>query len=83
MRSRQHCIQILILISDEAIVKMLIESGADVNAQGGEFGNALRAAMHSGYADIIEMLIDSGADVNAQAGPYASALETPLSCAAA
>jgi ankyrin repeat protein len=38
--------------------------GADVNAQGGEYGNALQAASSSGNQEIVELLIEMGADVN-------------------
>ena len=50
------------------VVRMLIESGVDVNAQGGVYGNALQAASHKGSEAIVKMLIESGADVNAQGG---------------
>ena len=57
----------------EAIVKMLIGNGADVNAQdvnaqGGCHGSALQIASRRGSEAIVKMLIGSGADVNAQGG---------------
>ena len=45
-------------------VKMLIKGGMDVNAQGGELGNALQAASRWGHAEIAQILLDNGADVN-------------------
>ena len=63
LRSRQRRYQ-----GFEAIVKMLIESGADVNAQGGIYGTALQIASERGSEAIVKMLIESGADVNAQGG---------------
>ncbi|SLM38718.1 ankyrin repeat domain containing protein [Lasallia pustulata] len=42
--------------------------GADVNAQGGEYGNALQAASERGHDQVVRMLLDKGADVNAQDG---------------
>ena len=45
---------------------MLLEKGADVNAQGGEYGNTLQAASRGGYKKLVQMLLDKGADVNAQ-----------------
>jgi len=40
---------------------MLMDAGADVNAQGGHFGNALQAASWGGYEEVVQMLIDAGA----------------------
>ena len=59
----------------EAIVKMLIESGADVNVQGGHYGSALQAASYRGSEAIVKILIESGADVNVQGGIYGSAIQ--------
>ena len=33
------------LFRSEAIVKLLLENGAEVNAMGGKYGNALQAAL--------------------------------------
>ncbi|KAK4166291.1 putative vegetative incompatibility protein, partial [Cladorrhinum sp. PSN259] len=54
--------------------QMLIEKGADVNAQGGCYGNALQTASWNGHKEIVHMLMDKGADVNAQGGFYGNAL---------
>ena len=59
---------------------MLLDAGADVNAQGGEHGSALQAASFSGHQRIVKMLLDAGADVNAQGGVFGSALQAALSC---
>jgi ankyrin repeat protein len=53
----------------------IIQNGADVNAQGGSYGNALQAASFKGYQEIIELLLDKGADVNAQGGSYGNSLQ--------
>ncbi|KAL5610522.1 hypothetical protein FOBRF1_006639 [Fusarium oxysporum] len=53
----------------------LMTEGADVNAQGGEYGNALQAASYRGHLQIVQMLLDRGADVNAQGGKYGDALQ--------
>jgi len=60
----------------EAIVQLLLDKGADVNAQlGGYFGSALAAAVRQGNEAIVRLLLDKGADVNAQlGGSYGSAL---------
>ncbi|KAK1621903.1 hypothetical protein BDP81DRAFT_387273, partial [Colletotrichum phormii] len=56
-------------------VQMLLDKGADVNAEGGEYGNALQAASSEGHDKIVQMLLDKGADVNAQRGEYGNALQ--------
>jgi len=58
-----------------AVTKALIELGADVNAQGGEYGNALQAASIRGGSATVELLLSKGADVNAQGGPHGNALQ--------
>lgn len=48
---------------------------ADVNAQGGEYGNALQAASYNGRTEVVKMLLDTKADVNSQGGAYGNALQ--------
>jgi ankyrin repeat protein len=55
-------------------VNDLIDKGADVNAKGGFFGNALGAASDCGYAEIVQLLLERGADVNAKGGFFGNAL---------
>ncbi|KAK0701084.1 Pfs, NACHT and ankyrin domain protein, partial [Lasiosphaeria miniovina] len=57
------------------VVQALLEKGADVNAQGGFYGNALQAAFSRGHDKIVQMLLEKGADVNAQGGLYGNALQ--------
>jgi hypothetical protein len=56
-------------------VKMLLEEGADVNAQAGHFGTALQAAAFGGHDQVVQRLLEEGADVNAQAGHFGTALQ--------
>ena len=42
-------------------MSLLLERGADVNAQGGECSNALQAASDGGHEKVVEMLIANGA----------------------
>ncbi|KAF2022276.1 hypothetical protein BU24DRAFT_405156 [Aaosphaeria arxii CBS 175.79] len=58
------------------IAILLLDKGANVNAQGGHYGNALQAALAKGY--IAMLLLDKGADVNAQGGFYGNALQAAL-----
>ena len=50
--------------------QLLLEHGADVNAQGGYFGNALDAAAEGGHEEFVLMLFKKGAKVRAQDGLY-------------
>jgi ankyrin repeat protein len=52
-----------------------VDRGADVNAQGGEYGNALQAAARKGNEAVVQLLVNRGADVNAQGGEYGNALQ--------
>ena len=68
----------LYLAAREGLQKVseeLLEMGADVNAQGGHYGNALQAASYNGHDQIVQRLLDKGADVNAQGGLYGNALQ--------
>ena len=56
-------------------MRFFLNKGADVNAQGGCFGNALQAAAWKGNIDAVRFLVDKGADVNAQGGMYGNALQ--------
>ncbi|OAG12718.1 ankyrin [Paraphaeosphaeria sporulosa] len=40
----------------------LINNGANVNAQGGGYGNALQAASYGGHEAIVKLLLDKGAE---------------------
>jgi hypothetical protein len=45
-----------------------VDAGADVNAEGGEYGYALQVASEDGHEKMVRMLLDAGADVNAEGG---------------
>jgi len=55
--------------------RVLLEYGADVNAQGGDYGTALQAASYGGHDRVVQRLLENGADVNAQGGHYGTALQ--------
>jgi ankyrin repeat protein len=61
-------------LGHDKILQMLVDRGADVNAQGGYYGSVLRAASAQGHEKVVQMLLDAGADVNAQDEHYGSAL---------
>lgn len=62
-------------VGREEAVQMLFDEGADVNAEGGEYGNALQAASYRGCERVVQMLLDKGAKVNVQGGKYGNALQ--------
>lgn len=43
---------------------LLLDQGADVKAQGGEYGNAIQAASNGSHKRVVQMLLDQGGDVN-------------------
>ncbi|KAM0347574.1 hypothetical protein ACHAP4_011295 [Fusarium culmorum] len=53
----------------------LMTEGADVNAQGGQYGNALQAASYRGHLKVVQLLLEKEADINAQGGEYGNALQ--------
>ncbi|KIW21484.1 hypothetical protein PV08_02064 [Exophiala spinifera] len=59
----------------EKVVELLLGKGANVNAQGGIYGNALQAASYHGREKVVRLLLSKGADVNAQGGECGSALQ--------
>jgi ankyrin repeat protein len=56
------------------VVEVLLEMNSDVNAQSGQYGNALQAVSAGGHKEVATLLLDKGADVNAQGGQYSNAL---------
>ena len=66
------------------VVQLLLDEGADVNAQVGNYGYALQAAMAAKYTlhdylvEVVQLLLDKGADVNAQGGMYGNALQAAV-----
>jgi len=57
------------------LVKVLVtELGADVNAQGGDYGTALIAAVLFNQKEVVSLLLQHGARVNAEGGLFGTAL---------
>jgi ankyrin repeat protein len=57
-----------------AVVQLLLDYGAKVNALGGVYGTALQAAAYRGSFDIAKLLLENGADVNIFGGIGGTAL---------
>ncbi|KAJ8112693.1 hypothetical protein OPT61_g5001 [Boeremia exigua] len=59
-----------------SVTTLLINRGADINAQGGRYGNALQATCYDhGDERIVRLLLGKGANVNAQGGDFGNALQ--------
>ena len=59
------------------IVKLLIDNGADVDAQPKYGDTALVDAIYEGHTEIVKLLVDKGADVNVKNKfGYTALLET-------
>jgi len=52
--------------SRKAVVALLLDKGADVNAKGRENSTPLHMAAAMGHKDVVALLLDKGADVNAK-----------------
>lgn len=65
---------------DKRIVQLLLDNGADVNAEcpGDTSITALQAASASGRVDIAKLLLDNGAEANIPGGLYGNALLTAV-----
>ncbi len=57
-----NTLEIASLHGHKQIIELLLEKGADVNAQGGCCGNALQAASFKGHKEVVELLLEKGAD---------------------
>jgi ABC-type phosphate/phosphonate transport system substrate-binding protein len=72
--SRTTALQAALAGGHDKIVEMLLAKDADVNTQGGYYGNVLQAASAGGYIKIVEMLLAKNVDVNPQGGVFRNAL---------
>lgn len=59
------------LYGHDTVVRLLLDKDADVNAQGGLYGNALYAASSRGHEQIVRLLLGKDADVNSNCGSVA------------
>ncbi|KAF3053587.1 hypothetical protein E8E11_011942 [Didymella keratinophila] len=63
------------LLGLDTITKLLLDQGAEVNTQGGRYGNALHAASLKGHEQVVRTLLEAGADVDAQSQDYGNPLQ--------
>lgn len=60
------------------LIERLLDLGADINASGGSYGNALQRACRNGDIHLVKVLLDKGADVNVTDGKNKGALQYSL-----
>src|SRR5947209_3250242 len=58
-----------------SFARKLVELGADVNSQGGRYGNPLQAAALTGNSEIVRLLLERKAKVNARGGYFGNPLQ--------
>jgi ankyrin repeat protein len=58
------CLEQAAAQGDTAIVGLLLDHGAKINALAGKLESALRAALWNGRLDVLKLLLNRGADVN-------------------
>jgi ankyrin repeat protein len=73
--SSSNSLQVASLKGEYQFVKLILDKGANINAQDGYYGNALQAASQGGHMRVVKMLLDAGADTNAQGRYYGNALQ--------
>lgn len=61
-----------------AIVRLLVDKGADCNSDNGKIGGTLQAAAYMGHHEIVELLLNKGAKINATDREWGSALQAAL-----
>jgi ankyrin repeat protein len=66
------------LVGCAQVVELLLERGADVNAQGGHYGNALQAALSNRHEEIAKLLLRKGFNIISRGRAYDNALMTTL-----
>jgi ankyrin repeat protein len=55
-----------------------VQHGADINADGGKYVNALHRAVCEGKDDIVQYLVERGANVNVKGNKYSNALQAAI-----
>ncbi|KAF2686652.1 hypothetical protein K458DRAFT_297429 [Lentithecium fluviatile CBS 122367] len=61
-------------VGHQTVVQILLGKGAEVNTQGGDYGNALQAASSEGHEAVVKVLLEKGAEINTQGGRCGNAL---------
>jgi hypothetical protein len=78
LKTDESLLLMAIFDGNKTAVRYLVEHGADVNADGGKYGNPLEAAIIENHVEIVRCLVENGADVNAQDGKYGNPLQAAV-----
>lgn len=62
-------------IGNEAVVKLLLEQGAECESRDKDGQTPLALAAKNGHEAVVKLLLEHGADINAQNGEYGIALQ--------
>jgi Ankyrin repeats (3 copies) len=54
----------------KAVVRLLLENGANVKSEGGYYGAARQAASRHGHEAVVKLLLENGANVNSKVDDY-------------
>ncbi|PNP57408.1 hypothetical protein THARTR1_02405 [Trichoderma harzianum] len=75
-----NALQVASFYGHMEMMQLLLDHGAEVNAQGGHYGTALNAACARSLSPdaipTVQLLLEHGADVNIGGGEFGSALQT-------
>jgi ankyrin repeat protein len=76
-----NALQAASLYGNTSTVELLLNAGANVNAQGGRYGNALQAASSLGHTKIMQLLLNAGAieEQELPQSPPSSSLSSTIS----
>lgn len=61
---RFHSLQVAAYCGDSSVVQVLLQNGADPNAETGSLGHPLYAAAYLGSIDTVTLLLEKGADLH-------------------
>lgn len=76
--NNQTALQEAVRNRHEAIVRIPLDSGANVDARALGGATALQLAAHLGYNRVVQLLMDRGADFHASHGPFGTALNAAV-----
>lgn len=62
----------------KAVITLLVDHGADVNARGGKYETAIQAAAAHGHLENVKSLLGRGADPTIEGGKYGSPLQAAV-----